>query len=136
MTEPAPTVVRVPAGRRTFTTPDFHQLAQMPPATEWFANINDPNTRRAYRDDLKEFMPFVGISAPAEPRLVDSHARTRSAQGPRAPQTHWQRHPPQARRPVVPVRVPFGRERGDAQSGERRPPAQSGELRRQDPAAR
>ena len=54
----------------TLTAPEFHQLAQVPPATEWFANIDNENTRRAYRNDLQEFMTFVGISAPEELRLV------------------------------------------------------------------
>ncbi len=58
------------ASSRPLTAPEFHQLAQVPPATEWFANIDNPNTRRAYRNDLKEFMSFVGISAPEELRLV------------------------------------------------------------------
>ena len=55
---------------RALTAPEFHELAQVPPATEWFANIDNANTRRAYRNDLKEFMTFVGISAPDELRLV------------------------------------------------------------------
>lgn len=59
----------VPAAR-ALTAPEFHQLAQVPPATEWFANIDNPNTRRAYRNDLKEFMAFVGIAAAEELRLV------------------------------------------------------------------
>jgi site-specific recombinase XerD len=52
------------------TAPEFHQLAQVPPATEWFANLDNENTRRAYRNDLQEFMKFIGISAPDELRLV------------------------------------------------------------------
>ena len=59
-----------PARSRALTAPEFHQLAQVPPAAEWFANIDNPNTRRAYRNDLKEFMGFVGITAPEEFRLV------------------------------------------------------------------
>jgi site-specific recombinase XerD len=55
---------------RTLTVPEFHQLAQVPPATEWFANLDNPNTRRAYRNDLEEFMTFVGIASPEELRLV------------------------------------------------------------------
>jgi integrase/recombinase XerD len=55
---------------RTLTAPEFHQLAQVPPAAEWFANIDNPNTRRAYKNDLQEFMTFIGIAAPAELRLV------------------------------------------------------------------
>ena len=64
----------LPAGvtptTRILTAPEFHQLAQVPPAAEWFANIDSANTRRAYRNDLQEFMGFVGITAPEEFRLV------------------------------------------------------------------
>jgi site-specific recombinase XerD len=59
-----------PASNRILTAPEFHQLAQVPSAAEWFANIDNPNTRRAYRNDLEEFMTFVGISSPEELRLV------------------------------------------------------------------
>jgi site-specific recombinase XerD len=58
------------APSRPLTAPEFRQLTQVPPATEWFANIDNPNTRRAYRNDLKEFMTFVGISVPEDLRLV------------------------------------------------------------------
>ncbi len=63
-------LVPTPASPRALTAPEFHQLAQVPPATEWFANIDNPNTRRAYRNDLQEFMGFVGITRPEEFRLV------------------------------------------------------------------
>jgi integrase/recombinase XerD len=59
-----------PAPARALTAPEFQQLAQVPAATEWFANIDNPNTRRAYRSDLKEFMGFVGLQKPEELRLV------------------------------------------------------------------
>src|SRR6201994_1612455 len=49
---------------------EFHALAEVPPAAEWFANLDNANTRRSYQNDLQEFMRFVGISAPAELRLV------------------------------------------------------------------
>lgn len=55
---------------RALTAPEFHALAAVPPATEWFANLDNENTRRAYRNDLKEFMTFIGISVPEELRLV------------------------------------------------------------------
>jgi integrase/recombinase XerD len=55
---------------RALTAAEFQQLADVPAATEWFANIDNPNTRRAYRNDLQEFMGFVGIQTPAELRLV------------------------------------------------------------------
>ncbi|EQD56745.1 phage integrase family site specific recombinase, partial [mine drainage metagenome] len=64
-TRSAPTPAR---SSRALTAPEFHELAQVPPATEWFANIDNPNTRRAYRNDLEEFMTFVGISTPDELR--------------------------------------------------------------------
>ena len=59
-----------PAPTQTLTAPEFHQLAQVPRAAEWFANIDNPNTRRAYRNDLEEFLTFVGISSPEDLRLV------------------------------------------------------------------
>ncbi|MGH8327238.1 MAG: tyrosine-type recombinase/integrase [Steroidobacteraceae bacterium] len=59
-----------PAPSRTLTAPEFHQLAKVPPAAEWFANIDNSNTHRAYRNDLGEFMTFVGIVSPEELRLV------------------------------------------------------------------
>ncbi len=49
---------------------DFQQLAQVPPEVEWFANIDNPRTRRAYQIDIKDFMSFVGIGSPEEFRLV------------------------------------------------------------------
>src|ERR1700750_1249868 len=59
-----------PASSRALTAPEFHQLTQVPPATEWFANIDNPNTRRAYRNDLQGFMAVVGVTQPEEFRLV------------------------------------------------------------------
>jgi hypothetical protein len=47
--------------RRALTSAEFSQLEDVPPETEWFANIDNPHTRRAYRNDLKEFMTFTGI---------------------------------------------------------------------------
>jgi site-specific recombinase XerD len=52
------------------TAAEFRELQEVPPETEWFANLDNPNTRRAYRNDLREFMAFVGISAATELRQV------------------------------------------------------------------
>ena len=52
------------------TAVEFQGLADVPPEAEWFANIDNPQTRRAYRNDLREFMAFVGISAAGEFRVV------------------------------------------------------------------
>ena len=40
----------------------------MPAELEWFANIDNPRTRRAYRNDIEEFSRFVGIAKPEEMR--------------------------------------------------------------------
>lgn len=56
--------------RRALTAAQFHQLADVPAEAEWFANIDNAQTRRAYRGDLAEFMAFVGIERPEEFRIV------------------------------------------------------------------
>ncbi|MGH7261275.1 MAG: hypothetical protein ACREI9_11405 [Nitrospiraceae bacterium] len=58
-----PTVVR---GGRMLTAAEVQGLAQVPPEAEWFANIDNPRTRRAYRGDIREFTTFVGIAEPLE----------------------------------------------------------------------
>jgi hypothetical protein len=35
--------------RRALTSAEFSQLADVPTEREWFANIDNPHTRRAYR---------------------------------------------------------------------------------------
>lgn len=54
----------------SLTDAQFHQLAEVPPALAWFANIDNPRTRRAYEGDLSEFMAFTGIEEPAQFRSV------------------------------------------------------------------
>jgi integrase/recombinase XerD len=56
--------------RRALTSAEFSHLEDVPPVTEWFANIDNPHTRRAYRNDLREFMTFTGIRTPTELRLI------------------------------------------------------------------
>jgi site-specific recombinase XerD len=55
---------------RALTAPEFHQLAQVPPEIEWFANLGTAATRRAYETALKDFMGFAGIERPEEFRTV------------------------------------------------------------------
>lgn len=55
---------------RLLTAAQFRQLAEVPPEIEWFANIENPRTRRAYQIDLRDFMTFVGILTPTEFRTV------------------------------------------------------------------
>ena len=56
--------------QRRLTAAEFQGLAQMPPEAEWFANIQNEHTRRAYRRDLRDFMEFVGIEEAGEFRIV------------------------------------------------------------------
>ena len=46
-------------GERILTSAEFTALAEVPPETEWFANIRSPNTRRAYELDLRDFRRFA-----------------------------------------------------------------------------
>ena len=48
----------------------FAMLASVPTEFEWFANITNPQTRRAYRNDMRDFMTFTGISRPTQFRDV------------------------------------------------------------------
>ncbi len=50
------------AGERRLTAAEFQQLACVPEAVEWFANIDNPRTRRAYQNDLQDFCSFVGMA--------------------------------------------------------------------------
>ena len=56
--------------RRRLTAEEFQGLAEVPPEVEWFANLTNANTRRAYRVDVGQFMDFAGIRWPEEFRLV------------------------------------------------------------------
>ncbi len=51
---------------RRLTAVEFQGLAEVPPEAEWFANIDSLQTRRAYKNDLAEFMAFIGISSAGE----------------------------------------------------------------------
>src|SRR5271169_2639501 len=49
---------------------EFQRLADVPPEAEWFANLTNENTKRAYRHDVTSFMRFVGIRRPEDFRTV------------------------------------------------------------------
>jgi site-specific recombinase XerD len=55
---------------RVLTNPAMRLLADVPPEIDWFNNLDNPRTRRAYQIDLQDFMSFVGIARPEEFRLV------------------------------------------------------------------
>lgn len=73
MTEP---IVKMPAadlqttGERRLTAIEFQQLGAVPAAVEWFANLTNPRTRRAYQSDLEDFCQFVGLHIPEQFREV------------------------------------------------------------------
>lgn len=48
----------------------FRRLSEIPPEVEWFADIQNANTREAYRRDLAQFMAFLGIERPGQFREV------------------------------------------------------------------
>jgi hypothetical protein len=56
-----------PEGKR-LSRAEFQGLSDMPPELEWFANLDNPHTRRAYRNDVKEFTAFAGVERREEMR--------------------------------------------------------------------
>lgn len=64
------TVLVVESKTRLLTAAEFQSLAEVPPEVEWFANIENENTRRAYKTDVHDFMAFAGIRQAEEFRLV------------------------------------------------------------------
>ena len=63
-------VAALVVGERKLTAVEFQSLADVPPEAEWFANIENANTRRAYRNDVQDFMRFAGLSELHEFRSV------------------------------------------------------------------
>jgi integrase/recombinase XerD len=55
---------------RTLTAEQFQRLADVPAAAVWLANIDNENTRRAYRGDVEAFVAFCGIETAEEFRDV------------------------------------------------------------------
>lgn len=55
---------------RALTHEQFHQLSEVPAAAVWLANIDNENTRRAYRGDVEAFIGFCGIEHADELRQV------------------------------------------------------------------
>ena len=60
----------IPPSSRLLSTADFRRLADVPLEAEWFANIDNPQTQRAYQNDLRGFMQFAGIRRPEDFRSV------------------------------------------------------------------
>jgi integrase/recombinase XerD len=62
--------VRLIPASRALTAAQFQGLSEVPPELEWFANIPNEKTRRAYQLDITDFSGFVGINRPEEFRLI------------------------------------------------------------------
>jgi integrase/recombinase XerD len=60
----------VPSTGRLLTAEDFLRLADVPPEVEWFANLTNRCTRRAYENAIRDFMAFTGIQQADEFRTV------------------------------------------------------------------
>ncbi len=55
---------------RRLTAAQFQGLAEVPAAATWFANLDNPRTRRAYQGDIEDFCGFLGIQSPEQFRVV------------------------------------------------------------------
>ena len=51
----------VPLKKNNLTRAQFEQRSDIPPEDEWLANITNLKTRRAYKEDVREFIGFTGL---------------------------------------------------------------------------
>src|SRR6266436_799662 len=51
----------VPFKKHSLTPAQFERLADIPLEEEWLANITNLKTRRAYKEDVREFIAFTGL---------------------------------------------------------------------------
>ena len=51
----------VPLKTSNLTRAQFEQLSNVPPEVGWLANITNLKTRRAYKEDVREFIGFTGL---------------------------------------------------------------------------
>ena len=61
-----PTDLMVPGESRRLYLAQFARLVDVPPEVQWFANLGNVQTKRAYQGDLRAFMAFTGIIQPEE----------------------------------------------------------------------
>ena len=55
---------------RAYASDRFEGEDDVPPEVEWFANLGNKSTRRAYENALQNFMRFTGMVGPAEFRTI------------------------------------------------------------------
>jgi hypothetical protein len=58
-----------PVTQRNLTRAQFEQL-WVPPEQEWLANVTNAKTRRAYRNDVREFIAYAGLRNYGELRSI------------------------------------------------------------------
>lgn len=92
---------------------------RVPPEVEWFANLSNASTRRAYEKAVRDFTRFTGIARPEEFRTVTrAHHRLARRAG---PTRAWRCHDPApAGVARIAVRISLREERRHPQSGQRR----------------
>jgi len=105
---------------------EFEQLAEVPPEEEWLANITNAKTRRAYKNDVREFIAYAGLQGLPGAALDRQGAYYRLAR------QHEQRQLSQpasgaSSRAIVVVRLPLRPQRRGRQS-RRRCQAADGQL--------
>jgi len=49
--------------KRTLTQSEFQWLSEIPWEHEWFANLKNEHTKRAYRRDIGDFIEFTGLGS-------------------------------------------------------------------------
>jgi integrase/recombinase XerD len=57
-------------GKQNLTPAEFSGLSDVPPEIEWLANITNSKTRRAYKNDVQEFVLFTGLADSSGLRTV------------------------------------------------------------------
>jgi integrase/recombinase XerD len=67
---PAKTPVKVTVTTRLLAAAEFQRPSEVPAEVEWFKNIRNPSTKRAYENAIRDFMLFTGIKRPEEFRSV------------------------------------------------------------------
>src|SRR6267142_423520 len=101
----------VPLKKHSLTPAQFEQLADVPPEEEWLANITNLKTRRAYKEDVREFIAFTALRGLYEATfrrpvayhfLAQGHGKTRSGAG---------HHSAQALGAVLALRLPLRTQR-------------------------
>lgn len=60
----------VPVDKTGLSVAQFEILAEVPPDTEWLANITNEKTRRAYKLDIRDFSAFLGLQRSEDFRTV------------------------------------------------------------------